>query len=95
MKQPDASIVKKIEQYAKQGIRVLTLCKAKESVQHSLLGDHEPIGLILIQDVLRKDIQTILSYFYKQGVDIKIISGDDANTVQAIAQKAGGAKLGG
>lgn len=89
VKQPDASIVEKIEQYAKRGIRVLALCKAKESVQDSLLGDHEPIGLILIQDVLRKDIQTILSYFYKQGVDIKIISGDDANTVQAIAQKAG------
>lgn len=89
VKEPDPQMVKKIEEYALQGIRVLTLCKAQGSLKETLQGHHEPIGLVLIQDVLRKDIQTILSYFYKQGVDIKILSGDDAHTVQAIAQKAG------
>lgn len=54
-----------------------------------LKGNHEVIGLICIQDVLRPNIRRTLSYFYKQDVDVKIISGDDPRTVAAIAAKVG------
>ncbi len=89
VKEQDPVIMKKIEQYSLQGIRVLTLCKAIGSIENELQGNHEPLALILIQDVLREHIHQILSYFYKQDVDIKIISGDDSHTVQAIAKQAG------
>lgn len=86
---PDPEILKKIEDYAKQGIRVLTLCLAKEDLKTHFKGNHIPVALVLIQDVLRPNIQAILDYFARQDVTIKIISGDDVHTVQAIAQKAG------
>ena len=86
---PDPSILKKIEEYAREGVRVLALCLAQEDLNTHFKGNHIPVALVLIQDVLRPDIQNILNYFARQEVTIKIISGDDVHTVQAIAQKAG------
>ncbi|MBR0431020.1 HAD-IC family P-type ATPase [Candidatus Saccharibacteria bacterium] len=47
------------------------------------------IGLILFEDELRKDAKNIINYFYDNDVDIKIISGDNQNTVENIAALAG------
>lgn len=74
----DEQIEKKIEKYADQGMRVIALSK-----------EQQLISLICIQDVLRPDIGKIFDYFKKQKVEVKIISGDDARTVAAIARKAG------
>ena len=49
----------------------------------------EPIGLILITDVIRKEASKTLEYFKKQDVDIKIISGDNPITVSKIAKRVG------
>ena len=46
------------------------------------------IALIVLSDPIRKEAPRILEYFYAQGVDIKIISGDDVHTVQEIAQRS-------
>lgn len=51
--------------------------------------DLTPYGIIVLSDVIRKDAKEILAYFDKQGVDLKVISGDDPLTVGAIAKKAG------
>ena len=75
----DSEIQKQIETYAEQGMRVIALMKDKT----------ELLALLCIQDVLRSNIRSIFEYFQKQDVDIKIISGDDAKTVAAIAKKAG------
>ena len=42
-----------------------------------------------MQDIVRKEAKEILQYFKEQGVDIKIISGDNPITVSNIAKKAG------
>lgn len=78
----------RIQEYAKQGMRVLVLARGS-IIGNALKGNHEVIGLICIQDVLRPNIRRTLSYFYQQDVDVKIISGDDPRTVAAIAAKAG------
>lgn len=78
----------RIQEYTKQGMRVLVLARGS-IMGNTLKGNHEVIGLICIQDVLRPNIRRTLSYFYKQDVDVKIISGDDPRTVAAIAAKAG------
>ena len=49
----------------------------------------EPIGIVLLLDKIRKDASKTLKYFDKQGVDIKIISGDDPVTVSKIAKRVG------
>ena len=49
----------------------------------------EPVGLLLITDVIRAEAPDTLAYFESQGVDLKVISGDDPVTVSAIARRAG------
>lgn len=49
----------------------------------------KPIGIVLLLDKIRKDANKTLKYFAKQGVDIKIISGDDPVTVSKIAKRVG------
>ena len=61
--------------------RVLLVCKKEEK--------NIPIGVIVLKDTIRKNAKKTLDYFKKQGVDIKIISGDNVNTVCNIANNAG------
>lgn len=49
----------------------------------------ESLGFILLQDKIRKEAPATLKYFREQGVDIKIISGDNPETVLGIAKRAG------
>ncbi|MGN0563192.1 MAG: HAD-IC family P-type ATPase [Candidatus Heritagella sp.] len=86
----DPAITEKIREYAKKGMRVLVVAHTPQVMQeNSLPADIELLGLVLITDVIRKEAPEILQYFYNQGVDLKVISGDDPVTVSAIAAKAG------
>lgn len=49
----------------------------------------KPLAFILIEDIIRKNAKETLDYFKKQGVDIKIISGDNYKTVEKVAKNAG------
>ena len=74
-----------IKEYQKD-YRVLLLAKGKDLKK---LDDIEPIGFILIQDKIKENANETLNYFKEQGVDIKIISGDNPETVAKIAMRAG------
>ena len=52
-------------------------------------GKKTPVALILIQDKIRKEAKDTLKYFKKQGVEIKIISGDNPITISQIAKRVG------
>lgn len=47
------------------------------------------IGMIVISDKIRKSTEETIKYFYTQGIDVKIISGDNAYAASAVAAKAG------
>jgi membrane-associated phospholipid phosphatase len=47
------------------------------------------MALVLLQDRVREDAPATLRYFERQGVEVKVISGDDPTTVAAVAAKAG------
>lgn len=47
------------------------------------------LGFILIQDKIRKEAPDTLKYFKEQGVDVKIISGDNFVTVCNIVKRVG------
>ena len=49
----------------------------------------ELLGFALLEDELRKDAKHIINYFYKNDIDVKIISGDNLKTVQKIAEQTG------
>ena len=76
--------------YAEQGLRVLVLAHSrKESEDNSLPENLIPTALLVLTDVIREEAPDTLQYFQEQGVDLKIISGDDPVTVSAIAKRAG------
>ena len=66
--------------------RVLLLTKGNNINE---IDDLKPIAIILIQDKIKENANETLDYFKKQGVDIKIISGDNPITVSKIASRAG------
>jgi len=79
--------------YAEKGYRVVALARsANLPAGEELPPGLEPIGMLLLTDVLRRNVYNTLSYFRKQDVTIKVISGDDPRTVRAIASRAGLAK---
>lgn len=78
-----------IEKYAKD-YRVIVLAHSEEKfIQNKLPEKLELIGYVLILDKIRKEAKNTLEYFKKQGVDIKIISGDNPITVSKIAKQVG------
>lgn len=52
-------------------------------------ADVTPLALILIGDVIRPEAAKTLEYFYNEGVDVKIISGDSPKTAAAVARRTG------
>ena len=49
----------------------------------------EPAGAVIIADPLRKNAKDTIAYFERQGVEVKVISGDDPVTASAVAARAG------
>ena len=47
------------------------------------------LGFILLEDELRSEAKNIINYFYDNNIEIKIISGDNLNTVTKIASATG------
>lgn len=78
-----------INKYTKD-YRVLVLAHTQSKIEKENLPlDTDIIGLLLITDKIRKEAKDTLEYFYKQDVNIKIISGDNPITVSKIAKQVG------
>lgn len=78
------------EEYSKNGQRVLLLARSDSPFEDKSLPEGlEPMGLVLISDKIRREAPRTLRYFADQGVDLKVISGDNAVTVSQIAKRAG------
>ncbi len=81
---------KAIRQYTMQGNRVLILAHSSNSViTGNIPADLEALCLVILRDVLRVKTREIIRYFVRQGITIKVMSGDDPRTVSAIATEAG------
>lgn len=83
-KKPLKEIEEMIDEY-----RTLLLCHSKKKIEDRLPEDMEPVALIALKDTIRPTAKTTFAYFKEQGVDIKIISGDNEITVSNIAKRAG------
>lgn len=75
---------------SQDGARVLLLVRAHGTPSADEgVGDITPTALVVIDQVLRPDARETVEYFLSQGVNVKVISGDNAATVGAIAARAG------
>ena len=79
-----------IKKYADMGRRVLLLAHSEENFQEQELPKNlRPLALAIISDVIRPEAYDALKYFREQGVTLKVISGDNPETVAAVAGRAG------
>ncbi|SEA08502.1 cation-transporting ATPase E [Eubacterium aggregans] len=91
LKERYAEVKERVEAQAALGYRVLVLC-------HSDLAFNGDAGLpegltvmalLVIGDKIRPEARETLEYFADQGVEIKVISGDNPVTVSEVAHRAG------
>ena len=86
----DTHISNQALRYAEEGYRVLVLAHSPSVIDNfDLPQDLEACSLIIISDVIREDVKETLRFFKTQGVECKVISGDDPITVSRIAAEAG------
>ena len=79
-----------IKNITQDGFRVLLLCKSKEkNIDETISKNNTPIALISIEDNIRPDAKDTIEWFNKNEVEIKIISGDNVDTVSNISRKVG------
>ena len=83
--------VEKVERiYLERGLRVLVLAiSTKPFIANKLPIDLEPLALIIIQDNIRAEAYEVIKLFQDNGVEVKIISGDDSVSVSEIARQVG------
>ena len=79
----------RIVELQKAGKRVLAIGYSKEVVKDDELPKLDVVASVILEDPLRRNAKEMLGYFKEQGVDVKIISGDNALTVSNIAKRAG------
>ena len=83
-------ITEKASELAAEGYRVLACVSSKKDFNDTELpGEVVFEGFVIITDKIRKEAPDTLRFFREQGVDVKIISGDNPETVRAVAKRAG------
>jgi cation-transporting ATPase E len=79
-----------IECWSRQGYRVLVFAKYQGILNgEKLTQPADPMGMILLANPIRENAPETFRYFARQGVKIKVISGDNAVTVSEVAKEAG------
>jgi len=71
----------KINALAEQGKRVLAFTTKKDGVGR--------VALVCLKNELRDNAKEVFEYFEAQGVEVKVISGDNPLTVSRVAREAG------
>ncbi|MFW0791435.1 HAD-IC family P-type ATPase [Gordonia sp. CPCC 205333] len=92
---PQSETARKATRIGESGLRVLLLARTDRPVDAEPTGDStvpgtlEPAGLVVLEQRVRSDARETLDYFASQRVDVKVISGDNARSVGAVAESLG------
>ncbi|MBX7473586.1 HAD-IC family P-type ATPase [Streptomyces sp. NPDC048491] len=79
-----------IDALNEQGLRVLLLARASRDLDDpAVASDAKATALVVLEQRLRPDAADTLRYFDEQNVKAKVISGDNAVSVGAVAGKLG------
>ncbi|NDJ86559.1 MAG: HAD-IC family P-type ATPase [Chloroflexi bacterium] len=91
----------KMDELSAQGLRVLLFAQSPQIIkpddipedrEPNLPDNVEPIALLSFSDELRPNVKDVLANFRKAGITLKLISGDNPDTVAALARQAGFSK---
>ncbi|OMC40785.1 magnesium-transporting ATPase [Mycobacterium sp. GA-1841] len=87
---PSSPVAEQAEQIGAQGLRVLLVGSSDLAVDASQApGTVTPVALVVLEQRIRPDAGDTLDYFGSQHVSVKVISGDNAVSVGAVAGKLG------
>ncbi len=90
LKEKYGDYAEEITEHASTGARVLVFGSYDEEVDGKPL-DHgiTPLGFVLLANPIREAAKETFEYFAEQGVEVKVISGDNPVTVSKVAKQAG------
>lgn len=87
---PSSAAAEQAERIGARGLRVLLLGSSDRPVDHpDAPGQVTPVALVVLEQKVRPDARATLDYFAEQEVTVKVISGDNAVSVGAVAGELG------
>ena len=79
-----------------EGLRVLVFARSvepsaslRDAAGRATLPALEPLALVALADELRPDVPETVAHLRTEGIALKVLSGDDPDTVAALAARAG------
>lgn len=81
-----------IEKWTDDGLRVLLLAEFDDNdtpLKSLKSGSGRPLAVVLLRNLLRDGVVDTVAFLQRQGVNIRVISGDNPRTVQYVARSAG------
>jgi cation-transporting ATPase E len=92
---PESLLSQQLQSWSEQGLRVLLFAHNPEVTRlHNGEGQPElppltPLALVSLSDELRPQTRETIAAFRQLGIELKVISGDNPQTVAALAKQAG------
>ena len=80
-----------LEQRLEEGCRVIIVgyVPMQWEDEAALPEEIQPLYGVVLEDTIRENTRETLDFFHREGVDVKVISGDHVKTVSMIAKRAG------
>lgn len=82
-------VAARVRELADSGDRVVLLARTDELPGFALPSGLVPYALVVLTEQIRPDAAATLAYFAEQGVTVKVISGDNPDTVAAVVRRLG------
>ena len=90
LKTKNAQVDNLVNTYASKGFRVLLFAQCDGEIKDDKVpAKRTPIAVVVIEDHIREDAPETIQWFKDNGVDIKIISGDNPVTVSEVSRRVG------
>lgn len=87
---PDESIIKRGDQLAKDGLRVLLFAKKElRSLDDNLDTGFTMLGCTAVEDLLQEDVKGCLEDFGKANIKVWMLTGDNGYTARTVAFNCG------
>jgi cation-transporting ATPase E len=89
LKRQYSKIKEQVESHASKGKRVLLFAQSEKLRAQKVSGKVMPIALIILNDNIRLSAIKTISHLNESGINVKVISGDNALTVSEVSRRAG------
>ncbi|MDU0478130.1 HAD-IC family P-type ATPase [Staphylococcus chromogenes] len=85
----DRDVLQQCAEFGAAGLRVLLLVQVTDLTQDPDPERTQAVAIVCLGQKVRATARQTLEFFAKEGVEVKVISGDNADSVRAVARKVG------